>query len=354
MNKLLTYTGGQPFNLEDLNFMDEAIRETFVGLLKGFLDTNYIISGCGVTEVAANGLISYTCSQGWIFLNNEIRRVEAHSISGSENEICYFTENNYFDPLGNKNFKDRIPRDCYEIREAHLVIGNPPTGYLAFNSSFRLKNAFQADVQNQIDSLENAQSGLNGRVGTLEGGQSNLSGRVGTLEGGQTSLGGRVGTLETGQAALGTRVGALETGQSNLNTAVSALNLKDTDLQNQISGLDERIDVLEAEDSWHIVGAAGEIQYNAGFVAGSTNELFNIPFQYKKASADLVLVKGSFYQTGGDILAFTLPEYVRPTNDVFIMYKGTISNAYLRIETNGQVSLDAGTPYIGINTSYSR
>ena len=52
MNKLLTYSGGQPFVLEDIDFLQNAFAEVITGLASAY--GNMILSGCKLSVSGDN------------------------------------------------------------------------------------------------------------------------------------------------------------------------------------------------------------------------------------------------------------------------------------------------------------
>lgn len=84
MNKLLTYEGGQPFTLEDIDFMQEAFAEVISGLASAY--SNFILSGCKLT--VAGDKVTWTA--GYIIIDQQVYRVEAGSITAPSTDNLYW------------------------------------------------------------------------------------------------------------------------------------------------------------------------------------------------------------------------------------------------------------------------
>jgi hypothetical protein len=76
MDKLQTYTGGHPLTLDDLDFIDGIYRDAFNSIFKAFInDTNsLIVSGCIP--------VGSSISAGFVLLNGELLKVDAHERTG--------------------------------------------------------------------------------------------------------------------------------------------------------------------------------------------------------------------------------------------------------------------------------
>lgn len=116
MDKFLTYDGEQPIWLDDFNFMDKAVRDTFRRLalsLTGNKD-NAILYGCDVTDSAAG--CSWT--SGIVCIGGEILPVDAGKAESGA--TLYFSVQETFDPTGDRTFKNGAEHRCYSIRKALL------------------------------------------------------------------------------------------------------------------------------------------------------------------------------------------------------------------------------------------
>lgn len=117
MNRIDTnINGGFPVTLNDLRFIDDAIRLALDDILKGLAgDQPVIIFGCTVSPLEQG---DYQVSAGAVFYQGEIWHVYQHLLSYSQipDWAFYLT----YDPTGNKTFKDGIQHNTYEIRKAIL------------------------------------------------------------------------------------------------------------------------------------------------------------------------------------------------------------------------------------------
>ncbi len=127
MDKLLTnFQGGFPFTLDDIRYNDEAYRYAFNNIIKAFAPSgeNFIISGCDIT---ASGNQLHT-TEGLIYLEGEIIRVDEQAITISGWGTPYFTKATSFDPAGNKVFYDGSTHQTYRKDRGVLHWGTPQAG----------------------------------------------------------------------------------------------------------------------------------------------------------------------------------------------------------------------------------
>lgn len=116
MDKFITYDGEQPIWLDDFNFIDKAVRDTFRRLalaLTGNKD-NAILYGCDVTDSVAG--CSWT--SGIVCIGGEILPVDAGKAESGA--TLYFSLQETFDPAGDRTFKNGVEHRCYGIRKALL------------------------------------------------------------------------------------------------------------------------------------------------------------------------------------------------------------------------------------------
>lgn len=90
MNKLLFREGGQPFYLDDLDFMQSAFADTVKGIISMY--GNVILSGCNVPPPVsiAGRPTSYSWEEGYIAINGEVYKVENGSFDGASNASLYW------------------------------------------------------------------------------------------------------------------------------------------------------------------------------------------------------------------------------------------------------------------------
>lgn len=119
MDKFLTFEGEMPIWLNDFDFIDKSVRDTFDRLVKSFTDgvmNDVILSGCVFT--AKSGMVSWT--SGVVALGGEILPLESGSMSGSIGDM-YFTIANLYDSGGSRTFKNGTPHNCWNIRKAAVT-----------------------------------------------------------------------------------------------------------------------------------------------------------------------------------------------------------------------------------------
>lgn len=111
MNKFLTYEGQQPIYLGDIDFMNEAVRDTFAHLARvitGQDKPTCILIGCNAT---LNGT-----SDGIVCIEGEILPASASELSTGHYEILSIYG-------GERRFKDSQLRYCWENRFVNLIEG---------------------------------------------------------------------------------------------------------------------------------------------------------------------------------------------------------------------------------------
>lgn len=117
MNKILTNSGGQPFFLDDINFLESAICESFKGLLSGITKN----SGMYLTDLrfirANDETISWV--DGYIVLGEEVLPVKRGVLNAKSDTPLYWDIKSLKE--GSRIFEDGQEHNCYEIREAILT-----------------------------------------------------------------------------------------------------------------------------------------------------------------------------------------------------------------------------------------
>jgi hypothetical protein len=132
MNRLKTDNiGGVSFEWDDWRFEQNGVREAFLGLVSAWgIDPadSFIISGAQAT---LNGL-NYDISEGFISLNGEIFKVDAHSVVAAlgAGAFHFFEEVVTFDPAGLEPTKNAGTVDTYEIRRAQVVNAVPSGSFM--------------------------------------------------------------------------------------------------------------------------------------------------------------------------------------------------------------------------------
>lgn len=110
-----------PLHLDDLRFIDEAVREAFRGALDLFAAPHggdLILSGCAMSHDPNAPSVAVT--QGFALLGGEICFVPAHAEGGDPQDLSLQIFES-IDPAGNDVFADGIARDTYQIRRARLA-----------------------------------------------------------------------------------------------------------------------------------------------------------------------------------------------------------------------------------------
>jgi hypothetical protein len=123
MNKLITTpTGGFPFVLDDLRWIDDGIRDGFKGLAS-FLGTNCILSGVALTGL---GTSTFTYTAGYILLDGEVLAIDASAapLDTATNSYVYVELEESFttSPVGDKYYENSgtaVP--AYQYRKAVIT-----------------------------------------------------------------------------------------------------------------------------------------------------------------------------------------------------------------------------------------
>ncbi len=138
MNKLDTSNnGGMPIELDDLEWLDAAYRDAWYGFISAFgitAPTSFKLSGCVVTVV---GNI-FTTTAGYLCLNGEILKVDAHSITTTALHTAKWILEETYDITGNEQFFNTNSYDTYQKRRAVLADTVPiiPINYMPFNAKY--------------------------------------------------------------------------------------------------------------------------------------------------------------------------------------------------------------------------
>lgn len=128
MNKLITdYTGGFPFLLNDLRFVDDSIRQAIKDIVTSMCGEGpVILYGCQITQHPT--YISVT--EGAIFWSGEIWHVYPHNFTAPnplvEMPSWYFVEES--GPQGSRTFENAEIHQVHQIRKAigsYVPIVNP-------------------------------------------------------------------------------------------------------------------------------------------------------------------------------------------------------------------------------------
>jgi hypothetical protein len=117
MNKLITTNlGGYPFVLNDLRWIDDAVRDAFKAIFSAY-DERFIISGCELTYNPISQ--TYSCTEGYIYLNGEILHCAAGDAEhDGEVNIAGWDIEVIWDINGSKTFKNAEVHNTWQIRRA--------------------------------------------------------------------------------------------------------------------------------------------------------------------------------------------------------------------------------------------
>jgi hypothetical protein len=119
MNKLLFREGGQPFYLDDLDFMQSAFADTVKGIVSTY--GNVILSGCNVPPPIsiAGRPTTYNWEEGYIAINGEVYRVEEGSFEGGLNANLYWK---VVSTEGQKEiYENTSENNVYQYRKVELT-----------------------------------------------------------------------------------------------------------------------------------------------------------------------------------------------------------------------------------------
>lgn len=143
MNRLLTFEGQMPLYLDDINFLQDSVKES-LGLLVNALRKNKSSKVIVLVDpnVQFNGMSrQFEWNDGLVALDGEILPVRASSTpAGSFDRPLYYTIVTSYDADGKKTFKDGTVHDCHEIREATFT--TEATAY-PFRAANRLEDLFK-------------------------------------------------------------------------------------------------------------------------------------------------------------------------------------------------------------------
>ena len=138
MNKLQTnYNGKMPFELDDIRWEQDAVRDAFAGLISAMnvvAPYGFKLSGCVVTKVGN----TYTTTAGYICLGGEVLKVDAHSFTVTALHAAKWAIAVTYDPAGTEVFQDATTHETYEVRKGVLADTLPtnPISYMVSNAPY--------------------------------------------------------------------------------------------------------------------------------------------------------------------------------------------------------------------------
>ncbi len=120
MDKYLTFAGTQPVFLGDIDFMQDAVKQAVLLLIRSIANDsgaapNVILQGLGFSNPDAEH-ISWT--DGVVALNGEILPIASATITGQPTDALYFHV--VSTTSGSRTFKDGQTHDCFETRVAMI------------------------------------------------------------------------------------------------------------------------------------------------------------------------------------------------------------------------------------------
>lgn len=116
MNKLLFSEGGQPLNLDDLEFMQNSVHNPMKALLSSW--GNCILSGCQIQVDKETSAHSWTA--GYISYNGEVYAVSAGSIEQVEQSASLYWML-YSSEGGSRSFSDGVSHSTQKVYTARLT-----------------------------------------------------------------------------------------------------------------------------------------------------------------------------------------------------------------------------------------
>lgn len=142
MNRLnLTFLGGDPLTLDDLEFLQNALIETLTGVASVFQNGTLdpiIVSGINFVTSGSN----YIVSNGYIIYNKEFYYVEGGTFPTSTVFCIDIAE--AYDSAGNQTFEDLTVNQTWIIRRGKVkgITGGP--GEIDIADFISLKQAYQS------------------------------------------------------------------------------------------------------------------------------------------------------------------------------------------------------------------
>jgi hypothetical protein len=123
-NRKLWFTGGEPdVNIDDLQRNVDAVFRSYDAMFGAFNigdNINYRVVGTAYTILPG---VSCSVEAGYIWLNDEILRVDAQTIPYATSDQYYYEKDVTYDPNGDKVYNDAVPRQTWQINRGVLVNG---------------------------------------------------------------------------------------------------------------------------------------------------------------------------------------------------------------------------------------
>lgn len=140
-----TYTGGWPFDLQDIDYLDKTFREA----LKLFLDTftpvadrGIILSGCEIDFIAG------TYNPGVIYCFGEICQVDGGTLPVlGAGQFYYWNMATSYDSDGLKQFENGSSVDTYLVNKGVILAGTPAAPYFV---PINCKRLYEVIAENTV------------------------------------------------------------------------------------------------------------------------------------------------------------------------------------------------------------
>jgi hypothetical protein len=138
MNKLITnFNNGLSFRTDDIRWFGEGFEAALNAFMSSFGATaplSYKLSGCVVTKVSND----YTTTAGYIVLNGEVLKVDAHTTTASALHTVKWAVEITYDASGDKLDDQGGTHQCYQVRKGVLVdytAAYPPV-HMPYNANY--------------------------------------------------------------------------------------------------------------------------------------------------------------------------------------------------------------------------
>ena len=123
-NRKLWFTGGEPdVNIDDLQRNVDAVFRSYDAMFGAFnigTNLNYIVVGC---DLVIDPGVDATVTAGYIWLNDEILRVDAQVVAYVSSDQYYYEKEVTYDAAGDKTYNDLVARQTWQINRGKLVNG---------------------------------------------------------------------------------------------------------------------------------------------------------------------------------------------------------------------------------------
>lgn len=127
MDKRRDFTGVNPdIRLDQILIDSNAHRPALHAMMKSYAvgtNPNFIIDGCQVTVGGVAPANTWALTDGYIFLNGEILKVDNQSGSfNSGTQFLAFSKSTTYDPKGDITYNDGTPRQTWEVNRGIITV----------------------------------------------------------------------------------------------------------------------------------------------------------------------------------------------------------------------------------------